>query len=208
GMGYLHNGHAVARVQLLEELHDLASLVGVEIAGWLVGEDELWIGNQGAGDADELLLAAGELAWVEVSLPDDVKAIEHIAHDALALLLRRVAIGERHFEILIDREVVEEVITLENETEGLLLEFEAALLVHLVHRLAFEPVFSGPRAVVQAQHVEQGRFAGAGGAHDRQEIAARDIQIYITQRVEGAALEREYAFDAAEGDQGFGGHVR
>ena len=34
----------------------------VQVAGRLVGEDQLWVGDQGAGHRDALLLAAGELA--------------------------------------------------------------------------------------------------------------------------------------------------
>jgi hypothetical protein len=53
----LHDRGAFA-VELLEELHDFLALVGVQVAGRLVREDQLRIGDDGARDADELLLAA------------------------------------------------------------------------------------------------------------------------------------------------------
>src|SRR5882724_10620046 len=46
-------------VQALEHLHDFLPLVRMEIAGRLVGQDQLRVRNHRARDADELLLAAG-----------------------------------------------------------------------------------------------------------------------------------------------------
>ena len=56
----LHDGGAGA-VELAEKLHDFAGLRGVEVAGGLVGEQQRRRMNNGARNADQLLLAAGEL---------------------------------------------------------------------------------------------------------------------------------------------------
>src|SRR3954462_2800761 len=45
-------------VQLLEQLHDLAALARVQVAGGFVGQNELGLGDHGPRDADELLLTA------------------------------------------------------------------------------------------------------------------------------------------------------
>lgn len=106
----MDDGHAVVAVQFAEELHDLAALVGVEVAGGFVGENEGGLGDEGAGDAEGLLLAAGELGGVEVFFGD-------------------VAVGARDLEVFVDGEVVEEVVALEDEAEVLFLEFETLLFV-------------------------------------------------------------------------------
>jgi hypothetical protein len=49
-------------VKIRQQRHDDGLVDGVEVAGRLVGEDEGRLIDQGAGDADSLLLAAGELA--------------------------------------------------------------------------------------------------------------------------------------------------
>ncbi len=49
--------------ELAEELEDHLAGVRVEVAGRFVGEDDLGIVDQRAGDGDALLLAAGKLAW-------------------------------------------------------------------------------------------------------------------------------------------------
>src|ERR1019366_9322137 len=52
---YLHDGRALA-VQLLEQLHDLLSLAGVQVAGRLVRQNQLGMGDHGARHRYQLLL--------------------------------------------------------------------------------------------------------------------------------------------------------
>ena len=56
-----HEDRVARAVQLAEKFHDDGFVGFVEIAGGLVGEDQLGLIDQGAGDRDALLLAAGEL---------------------------------------------------------------------------------------------------------------------------------------------------
>src|SRR5688500_223057 len=67
GVGDHDDGRSFA-VDALEEVHDLACHDRVEVAGRLIGEDELRIAGQDAGDGHTLLLTAGELRR-EVALP-------------------------------------------------------------------------------------------------------------------------------------------
>ena len=57
----------------------------MEVAGGFVGEDHFGAGDHGAGDADELLLATGELVGVKVLFADDVEAVEGVGDDAFVL---------------------------------------------------------------------------------------------------------------------------
>src|SRR5215213_6115634 len=47
--------------RLAQQRHHAGARLRVEVAGWLVGEDHGRLADQGAGDGDALLLAAGEL---------------------------------------------------------------------------------------------------------------------------------------------------
>src|SRR5205085_9666719 len=85
-VGDLDNGRAPL-VQLLEQLHDLLALTGMQVPGRLVRENDLRVGDDGACDGHELLLAARELVWIEVLLPDDRELVEDVADHALALRL-------------------------------------------------------------------------------------------------------------------------
>ena len=175
GVRHLDDGRAFA-IELLEQLHDLAALVRVEVAGRLVGEDERGLRDERARDADQLLLAARELRRVQILLADDLEPVEDVAHHAVALLPLHVAVGERHVEVLVDREVVEQVIALEHEADVRLLQLGAFLLPERVNRLAVQVVLAGPGRVVHAEDVEQRGLAGARRPHDRHELARREVE--------------------------------
>ena len=82
-MRHLDNGRALA-VELLEQVHDLFSLAGMQTAGGFICQDQLWFGDDRSRDCHQLLLSAGELVRVEVFLGHDVKSVQNIRDDALA----------------------------------------------------------------------------------------------------------------------------
>ena len=125
-MRHLHDRRALL-VEPLEQLHDFLPLRRVQVAGRLVGQDHRRIRDDGARDADELLLAARELSRIEILLGDDAEAIEDVGDDALALGFLDVAVGERQLDVLVDRQVVEQVIALEDEPDVALLQRRALL---------------------------------------------------------------------------------
>ena len=76
------DGQAELPVEVAQQLEDRAGGLRVEGAGGLVGEQHLGVAGQGAGDADALLLAAGELGRVVLGLvgeADEVEQFERLA---------------------------------------------------------------------------------------------------------------------------------
>ncbi len=138
-------------VELLEQLHDLLALVGVQIARRLVRQDERGLGDHGARDADELLLAAGELAGIEILLAHDAEAVERVADQALALGRLDVAVGERQVEVLVDREVVDQVVALEDEADVRSLQRLPVLRLERLDRAVHEDVLALEGAVVASR---------------------------------------------------------
>src|SRR5665213_1614219 len=189
-------------VQPAEKPHDFPALVGVVVAGGLVGQDQLRPGEECPGPAAQVLMAAGQLGGVEVFFPDDMKTVEHIADDALALFLGDVAIRERNLQVLVNGEVIEEVVILEDEPDIFLLEFKTPFFVELVDRLVSELIFTAPRGIVQAQDVQQGGFAGSGRPHDGKKVTFLDFKVYAPQSIIGIALEGIDAADVAQLDHG------
>ena len=61
-VGHHHDGLLVLAVELLQQGENFIRRGAVQIAGRLVAEQEWGIGDDGAGDADALLLAAGHFA--------------------------------------------------------------------------------------------------------------------------------------------------
>src|SRR5215212_2429797 len=182
GVRDLDDGRA-GGVEPLEQLHDLAPLARMEVAGGLVGEDELGPVDDGAGDGDELLLAARHLVGEEVFLADDLELVEDVGDDGLRLRTLHVAVGERDFDVLLHGQAVDEVVALEDEADVALVQLGALLVVHLVDGLTHEVVLAAPRAVEEAEDGEQRRLPRTRRPHDGDELALAHVQVYAPQDV-------------------------
>jgi len=71
------------------------ALLAVEVAGGLVGHDQVGVGDDGAGDRDPLLLAAGELPREVVLAAVQAHDPQRSHHIFPALLLREMREQER-----------------------------------------------------------------------------------------------------------------
>lgn len=60
-MGDDNQGDPLFFIEAEKKFFDLVASLGVEIAGGLVGEDDLGIVDNGAGDTDALFLATGKI---------------------------------------------------------------------------------------------------------------------------------------------------
>src|ERR1039458_9172622 len=71
-----HAGELMLAVQLLDQRKDRLGGFSVEIAGGLVGQQQLGISDEGAGEADALLLAAAQLAGAMVGTSGEADLVE------------------------------------------------------------------------------------------------------------------------------------
>ena len=85
-VGHHDNGDAGV-VELLENAHDFDGRFGVEVAGGLVGQEQLRAVNQGAGNGDALLLSARELVGQVVVAGGQTDDLEGM-HGSLAHFFR------------------------------------------------------------------------------------------------------------------------
>src|SRR5581483_5113052 len=161
----------------------------------------LRIRDHRARDAHELLLTARELIRIEILLADDLEAVEDVGHHALAIFSADIPIRERNLEVLVHRQVVEQVIALEYEPDVLLVQFRALLRIQPMDRLLHEVVLAGPRAVVHAEDVEERRFAGAGRSHDRHELAVLDVHVHAAQDVRASDAVGIRLLDVPQADE-------
>ena len=158
----------------------------MQVARRLVGEQQRRLGDDGARDGHELLLSARELRRIEILLADDAEAIERVGDLGLALRRRHVAIRERHFQVLGDGELVEQVEALEDDADVLAAERDALLVAHLVDRLVEEAELAPPVVVEHGQHGEQRRLAGARRSHDGDEVAGLHLEVDGVEDAAGA----------------------
>ena len=175
----------------------------MQIAGGLVRQNHLGIGDDRACDADQLLLPARELIREQVLLADHLEAVQSIRHDGLALAAADVAVGERNLEVLVHRQRIEQVVALEHESEVLLVNLVAVLFAQRMDRVIEEMILAGPGGIVHSDQVQQRGFSGAGGSHDGDELALGDIHIDAAQHERlGRAVLEEF-FDVTKLDHNF-----
>ena len=90
-------------------------------------------------------------------------------------------IEQRHFDVLDDRVLGEQIVRLKNEAEVLAADFGKLIVVHVGDIFVAEVIFAGRGAIETAEQVEQRRFAGAGRPHQGDEIPLREIQRHAVQ---------------------------
>ena len=162
-------------VQLLEERHHFDRRARVEVAGRLVGQDQRRLGHERAGDGHALLLAAGELARLVVETLAESDALQRRGGERARVALAAAAVVEqRQLDVLERAGARQEIEALEDEAELLVADGGERVLVEAVDAHAVEQVRAVGRRVEAAEDVHQRRLAGAGRAHDGDELARRD----------------------------------
>ena len=80
-----HDDGRAFLIQLAKHPHHFLAMRGVEVAGRFVGEDQLGLADQGAGDGDALLLTAGKLCRPVLGAVGDADLVEDPLDPGLAL---------------------------------------------------------------------------------------------------------------------------
>src|SRR5580704_714135 len=103
--------------------------------------------DDGPRNSHQLLLPAGKLAGIQILFGDNLETIQSIGYKALPPGSRNVLIGKREIDILLHRQVVEEVIALKDHSDVELGKLASLFALHVVHGLLAEPVFTSPLVV-------------------------------------------------------------
>ena len=105
---------------ILEQSHDVAGGLRVEISRRLIGDDDLRIVEQGTGDGHTLLFSTGELVRHLVDFLYHAYFVEHFL-DALVSVLLVFPFGslEHELEVLAHAAVVEQLEVLEDDAQFL-----------------------------------------------------------------------------------------
>ena len=177
--------------------NDLFGGPGVEVAGRLVGEQQLRLVDQRARDRDALLLAAGELARLVLLAPREAHDREALSRLLLALA-RRVAVrgvDQRQLDVLERRRAGEQVERLEDEADLPVPDLGALVAVEPGDVDPVEKVAARRGPVEAADDVHEGALAGPGRPHDGDELARVDREGYA---VEGPDLDLAHRVDLDE----------
>ena len=154
----------------------------VDGAEGLVHEQDVRVGGEAAGDADSLLLAAGELGGIAGGeLRVEAHGVHELAGPLARLALRGAAQHGDGGDVVQHGAVGQQARGLHDVADG------AAQRdgIHPRDVLAVDGDASGGGVDHPVDHAHEGGLAGAGGAHERDRLVGGDL--------EGEVLDRERA---------------
>ncbi len=128
-MGDEDEGDAETFLEVFEfDLHGLAQ-AGVECGEGFVQEQDLGLADDGAGEGDALLLAAGKLGRFAVLQSSQRNEIQGVFDAVFNLRLGEAAHAEAEGDVFIDAHVGEEGVGLENLVDVALVRWETGDVV-------------------------------------------------------------------------------
>ena len=197
-MGDHHDGGAVF-VELPEELEDAVGGFAVQVAGGLVREDDLRAVEQGAGDGDALLLAAGELMRHLMGLCRHAHVLEDFRNagvDGVAVL--QAGGAEDEFQVRFHAAVHQELEILENHAQ-LAAQHRYVFCTESAEVEPADGAFSLGEPVLRRHRPDDGGLARTDFADDVHEVAREDGHVEAVD--DGAVSAQDVG--AGELDDGF-----
>ncbi len=178
-----HADRGAFPVQLRQQAHHRLAVVGVEVSRRLVGQQDGRSPHHRAGDRHPLLLAAGQLGRVMFHAMGHAHALQRLLRALLALGGGHAPVRQRQLDVLVDRQVADQVEALEDEAHLPVADAGPLRGGEVRHRLAAQPVFAFGGRIEQAEDRHQGRFAAAGRPGDGDVLALGDGQVNPGQRM-------------------------
>src|SRR5207253_11140363 len=153
----------------------LEARAGVQVSGWLVGEQDRRVGDQRARDGRSLLLATRKLGRLVVDAVGEADRAQRFTGARCSPTFARV--DQRHLDVVERRGARDEVVALEDEPDLLVPDPGELVIAEHGDVGVIEDVAAGRRYVEAAEDVHQRRFARDARDHDGNELAAPDMQV-------------------------------
>ena len=173
-----HHRGALLAIEREQQFEHGAPGGGVEIAGRLVGQQDRRPQGKGAGERDALLFAAGELHRVVIEAAFESDAVEQFAGAVAAARCR----GPREFHRAAARSLRRSAWGSVGRT-GKRSRFcgprssAISSSPRVGDVLAVQDDLAAGRRIEPGKQAEQRALPAAGRAHDRGELAARDLEV-------------------------------
>ena len=186
-MGDHDDGQVQLLIDVLQQGQDGFRGLRVQGARRFVGQKHLRVRSQGAGDADALFLAAGELARIVVFALVELDQFQQFVHAAPDLVFGHALDFQGEGHILFDRAAGQQVEVLEDHADVLagLAQFRA---VQGRHFLAVDEDLAARGHLEHVDAADEGRFAGAGQADDAEDLAVFDFEVRLLQGLDVAGF--------------------
>ena len=174
--------HEAVFCHILQQLHDLDARLAVQCAGGLVGQQDVGVVDEGAGDGHALHLAARHLSGALVELVSEAHLPQRLGGTAAALSARHARDGQGQFDVGEDGLVGDEVIALEHEADGVVAVGVPVPVGVAAGGDAVDDELAAVVAVEAADDVEQRGLARAAGAEDGDKFAVAQVEADPVER--------------------------
>ena len=190
-----------SRLSSMKRRKQPARHLRVDVAGRLVGEQQLRLVDDGAGDGRALLLAAGEHVRVGVHAVAKPHPLQQIGH--VLLVVRHPLAGnpQRHGHIVPGGHVVEQAEILEDDADAAA-QLRAPRRRHAADVLAQHMDLAPRRQDRHEQQAQQRRLAGARWTREKVEGAGTQMKGHVAQHLMPAAV---FQRDAVQSDHALSG---
>src|ERR1700678_165469 len=146
-------------MQLLEQIHDTARHLRVEIAGRLVRQQQPRRTRERAGDGHALLLSARELRGVVTRPGRQADAFQGLLYSPPPLRSVESAIAQRYVDIVLHVQIGNQIEGLKNEADLLVAQPRALVVVQAANIGAVELIFAAAEFLEQTRDRQEGRLA-------------------------------------------------
>ena len=180
-MGDHHDGLALPAIEHLEQGKNFVGGFAIQIAGWLVAQKNGRVGDDGAGDADPLLLSPRHFArLVRRAVPEPHQGQRGIDM-GLALGAGEAGEQQRQFDIGRSRQHRHQIVELEDKADMAGAPARKGGMRQRFQMFARDDGPPGLRPVQPADQVEDGGLARPGRPHQGGEFALGYPEIEVLQ---------------------------
>ena len=165
----------------LQQIHDLAAGMGVQISRRLVRQKHFRLIHQGAGDGHPLLFAAGKFRGLMLHPRSQPHAIQQVPRPYFRLIVRQARHAGRQADIFQSRQLGQKVVGLKDKADPAIAEMGEFVFAISGNILPAKNNLTGIGHVQAADQMQQGAFPGSGRTAQGHEIAAQNLQIHATQ---------------------------
>ena len=169
-----HEDGGTGLIDLIQKLHDLVGKLRIDIAGRLIGNEQVGVIHQRAGQGHTLLLAAGEFRRIVLVLIIQPQQIQNIGHPPADKPPRHTGHLQGKCHIIKDRHGGDKPEILEHYTDGATKVRDLPLLHMDKVPAIYRHLALGGHFLPQ-QRFDEGAFAGTGMPHHKDEFAFFDM---------------------------------
>ena len=184
-----HQERLPAFVDAVEQPQQAVGGLAVQRAGGLVCQQQLGLGDQGAGHSRPLLLSAGDLIGKFGQKRSDAQLVRQRLQTLLHFPIGRARQHQRQQDVVPQAEGVQQVEILKDEAQMVPAESGNFLLTDGGKLPVAQKNMALGGLVQRRQNVEQRGFAAAAFAHDGDELALLNGEIHVSERLHLLAAE-------------------